>query len=193
LNETKSIDLPYRFFSQHNRGDNIFRADPSYHDNEPWYDWVSVQWQDYGIIPAKLLLFWQIDESTFKKPFEIGSTKIISHGIYVIAYSLLSEQSAIKAHGASRLVQYAQLDYSRDLCIISVDSIFNPMVALPYQISDNIVNATEWILLINKQNWKEYFVGLMKEALSKNEEEDSQLKKIDKLKKSRKRKHYNEK
>jgi hypothetical protein len=41
----------------------------------------------------------------------------------MISYSLLSEKTAIKAHVASQLVQYDQLDFSRDLCLKSVENI----------------------------------------------------------------------
>ena len=33
-----------KFFTQHNRNENIFRADPQFHKvaKQPWYDWVKV-------------------------------------------------------------------------------------------------------------------------------------------------------
>ena len=150
------------FFAQHNRGSNIFRADPCYEKNNPWYDWVTVTWQNDGNIPAKLLLFWEIDEKSYKKSFTVGSTTISGPGTYAIAYSLLSEESIIKAHGVSLLVQYAQLDLSRDICMFPVDSIHSPITAVPYNINQNIIEATEWIILANKLNWKSIFgVGLL--------------------------------
>ena len=133
----------------------------------PWYDWVTVTWQKDGIIPAKLLLFWEIDENDFKKTFTVGSTTISGPGTYTIAYSLLSEKSAIKAHGASLLVQYAQLDPSRDICMFSVDSIHSPITAVPYTINQNIVDATEWIILATKLNWKSIFYKFMQTELKK--------------------------
>ena len=135
-----------------------------------------------------LELFMQIDEASFKKPFTIGSTRVNTHGTYVLAYSLLSEKTAIKAHGASQLVQYAQLDYSQDLCIISVNSIFNPIVALPFRITDNVVDANEWILLKNKNNWKNIFIDFMKKTLSNNQIEVPNNEK-EVSKKGKKRKH----
>jgi hypothetical protein len=89
-----------------------------------------------------------------------------SPGTYVIAYSLLSAESAIKAHGASHLVKYARIEPIRDFCIIPVESIYSPIVALPYHIKENIITANEWILLSSKDNWKQVFYDLMKVTLS---------------------------
>lgn len=161
-----SVKLPLQFFAQYNRNGNIFRADPSYENNEPWYDWVSVEWREYGIIPAKLLLFWDISQESFQKPFQVGTTTVSSPGIYALAYSLLSMDTAIKAHGASHLVKYAELDPFNDLCIIPVESIHSPIIALPYQINDNIIDAKEWILLISKGSWKNILYEFMKASLS---------------------------
>ena len=161
-----SIDGPIRFFTQHNRGQFIFRADPSYDSNEPWYDWASITWEQDGIIPAKLLLFWDIKINEFKKTFTIGSTTVTCPGSYAISYSLSSEASAIKAHGASRLVKYAKIDFERDICIFPVESIHSPITALPYKIEEDIVSATEWIILVSKSSWKQIFFEFMQMKLA---------------------------
>jgi hypothetical protein len=163
-----SINGPFRFFTQHNRGQFIFRADPSYEKNEPWYDWASITWEQDGIIPAKLLLFWDIKINEFKKPFTIGSTTITCPGSYAISYSLSSSASAIKAHGASHLVKYAKIDFERDICIFPVESIHSPITALPYNIEEDIVSATEWIFLVSKSSWKHIFNEFMKKELTPN-------------------------
>ena len=161
-----SIDGPIRFFTQHNRGQFIFRADPSYDKNEPWYDWASITWEQDGIIPAKLLLFWDIKRNEFKKPFTIGSTTVTCPGSYAISYSLSSESSAIKAHGASQLVKYAEIDFERDICIFPVDSIHSPITALPYKVEEDVVSATEWIFLVSISSWKQIFFDFMKKELA---------------------------
>jgi hypothetical protein len=160
------IDGPFRFFTQHNRGQFIFRADPAYDKDEPWYGWASITWEQEGIIPAKLLLFWDIKMNEFKYPLTIGSTTVTCPGAYAISYSLTSEASAIKAHGASQLVKYAKIDFDRDICIFPVESIHSPITALPYQVEEDIVKATEWIFLVSKSSWKHIFFEFMKETLA---------------------------
>jgi hypothetical protein len=162
------IEGEIRFFTQHNRGQFIFRADPSYDKNEPWYDWASITWEQDGIIPAKLLIFWDIKNNEFRKPFKIGSTTVTCPGCYAISYSLSSTKSSIKAHGASKLVKYAKIDFEKDICMIPVESIYSPITALPYKNNDDIVSAMEWIFLVPKASWKDIFFEFMKEELAKD-------------------------
>ena len=163
----KCLKGPIRFFAQHNRGSHIFRADPSYDKYGPWYDWAFVQWQGDGNIPAKLLIFLDINEDEFIKSFVIGSTTITTAGQYVIAYSLASTDSSIKAHGMSQLVQYATIHPLKDICVFPVESIFCPVTALPYETACNIVDAKEWILLYAKEQWLDIFFKYIKRELSK--------------------------
>jgi hypothetical protein len=158
---------PLKFFTQHNRGKFIFRADPSYDKTEPWYDWASIKWEADGIIPAKLLIFWEIGDDAFQKPFKIGSTTITCPGEYAISYSLSTSTTAIRAHGASHLVKYAVIDFEKDICMFPVESIHSPITALPYNIQEDTVIAKEWILLVSKDNWLKIFVELMKSELDK--------------------------
>jgi hypothetical protein len=166
LTQQGCVEGPLQFFTQHNRGQFIFRADPSYEANDPWYDWASIKWEQDGVIPAKLLLFWNIEEDQFKSKFKIGSTTVSGAGSYAISYSLLSKTSAIKKHRASELVKYAKIDFERDLCIFPVESIHSPITALPYKIEDDIVTAKEWIFLIYKSNWKKIFLDFMKTKIA---------------------------
>ncbi len=168
LTQQGCVEGTFRFFTQHNRSQFIFRADPSYEANEPWYDWASIKWEQGGVIPAKLLLFWDISEDQFKKKFKIGSTTINCAGSYAISYSLLSKTSAIKTHRASQLVKYAKIDFERDICIFPVESIHSPITALPYEIEKDIVTAQEWIFLVSKSEWTKVFFEFMKTKIISN-------------------------
>jgi hypothetical protein len=189
--EQGCIDGPFRFFTQHNRAQFIFRADPSYDKNQPWYDWASIKWAQDGVIPAKLLLFWDINEEEFKKQFTIGSTTVTCPGCYAISYSLSSSTSAIKAHGASQLVKYAKIDFERDICIIPLDSIHSPITALPYKIEEDIINAQEWILLVSKTSWLEIFLDFMKSEIAIEKAERAKEKAKAELAKEKEKKRKN--
>jgi hypothetical protein len=160
INTKKSVEPPYRFFAQHNRGSFIFRADPSYEKGSPWYDWARIQWSD-GTIPAKLMLFWEISEAQFKNPFTVGTTKVSCPGTYAIAYSLASKDQTIQAHGQSHLVEYSTIDVEKDLCIFTVDSIYSPLTGLPFNTGDDIIEAKEWIFLKPKNEWPDILVDVM--------------------------------
>lgn len=133
----------------------------------PWYDWAQIQWAE-GKIPAKLLLFWEISEDQFIAPFTIGTTTVDCAGTYAIAYSLASEDKTIKAHGISKLVLYSTIDVKSDLCVFSVDSIESPITGVPFNVNDNIIDATEWIFLKPKNEWPEIFEELMKDTIQEN-------------------------
>ena len=165
INSNGSVEPPYRFFAQHNRGKYIFRADPSYEKGNPWYDWATIQWSE-GTIPAKLMLFWDISEEQFNKPFSLGSTTVSTPGTYAIAYSLASEDQSIQAHGRSHLVQYSTIDVNTDLCIFTVDSINTPLTGLPFNVEDNIIDAKEWIFLKPKNEWPDIFCDVMDEVIT---------------------------
>ena len=168
LSREGCIEGPFRFFTQHNRGQFIFRADPSYDKNKPWYDWASIKWEPDGIIPAKLLLFWDITSEELRKPFKIGSTHVTCPGAYAISYSLSSSTSAIKAHGSSHLVKYATINFEKDICVFPLESIHSPITALPYRIEEDIVHSKEWIFLLPKTSWKNIFFEFMKMELAKS-------------------------
>jgi hypothetical protein len=84
---------------------------------------------------------------------------------------LNSTDSATEARGASHLVKKAEIDYQNDLCIIPVESIYSPIISLPYQINDNTCTAKEWILLSPKASWNQIFFDYMKKIVSNTKEQ----------------------
>jgi hypothetical protein len=136
-----------KFFTLHKRHSFLFRADPNYKDNECWYDWADVYWDD-EIIPTKLLLFWDIETNSLKKPFKIGDITIKEPGQYVLCYSLKSETIMEPAHTQSILIQYGSLDLDKKglpkLYIFHIDCIASTISAVPYKVSDNSAIAKEW-------------------------------------------------
>ena len=158
------------FFSQHNRQQSIFRADPNYTLDKPWYDWVEVQWNE-GVIPAKLLLFWDLKEDQLKGNIYVGNAHISNIGKYAIAYSISSTDSIIPAHNVSKLVQWGSLELDPNdslvprLYIFPVESILGPISAIPYKTEDNIISAIEWIFLRPKNEWYGIFIALINSTL----------------------------
>ena len=166
-----------KFFTLHNRHSYLFRADPNYKDNECWYDWADVNWDD-EIIPTKLLLFWDIETNSLKKPFKIGDITIKEPGQYVLCYSLKSETIMEPAHTQSILIQYGSLDLDKKgvpkLYIFHTDCIASTMSAVPYKVSDNSAIAKEWNFLRPKSEWYEIFINYMNEELEEEKKEKSQ-------------------
>jgi hypothetical protein len=165
------IEGKLKFFSLHNRHSYIFRADPNYQENECWYDWADVNWSD-EMIPTKLLLFWDIEKNTLKKPFKIGDITINAPGQYVLCYSLKSEKVLQPAHTQSLLIQYGSLDTDKNgipkLYIFHIDCIASTISAAPYKVTDNTYNANEWIFLRPKAEWYKIFVNYINEEIEKD-------------------------
>lgn len=166
-------------FTQHNRlkkGEekNIFRADPKYEKSGPWYDWAYINWgDDYGIVPAKLLIFIDLS-NIFLKTFQIGDCYVTEKGFYALAYSF-EDNPTIGGHLTSKLVMWGTLipddseiidkkkgkaDTFKEhkLCIFSVDAIESPCVAVPFFPHQSIVVATQWLILVARNTWYQKFL-----------------------------------
>jgi hypothetical protein len=108
------IDTFDRLGTTNRSSTQIYRANPCYQDNT-WHDWVNVDWEDSGIIPAHLLVFIRLDK--VKHPFEVNGTWVESPGYYALAHMIAqpltsvpkdSEEKNFLAHQASVLFYWAR-------------------------------------------------------------------------------------
>ena len=175
--KNQNINGKLKFFSLHTRQSCLFRGDPNYKNDECWYDWVEVNWSN-ELLPTKILLFWDIEPNSIKKPFKIGDISITVPGQYAFCYSLKSETDILPAHTQSLLVQYGKLDTDKEgtpnLYIFHVDCIASTLSAVPYKVKDNLYNATEWLFLRPKLEWYKIFVDHMTEELDKEKQNASE-------------------
>lgn len=168
LFENNIISGNLKFFTLHNRQQNVFRADPNYQDQICWYDWAIINWSEEKI-PAKLLLFMELEEEQFLQPFQYESSIIDMPGQYAIAYSIPSITNLQPAHSTSQLVQYGTIDLDSEhfpkLYIFHVDCIFSPISAVPYKVQEDVIKATEWIFLKPKSDWYSIFTSFITNTL----------------------------
>jgi hypothetical protein len=164
LLENGYCTAPLKFFTQHNRDNLIFRGDPQYDNTGPWYDWANVKWDEDDPVPAKILLFIDL-EHNFKSEFQIGDSIITYPGSYAIAYTFLSAPKE-KGHQISRLVDYGKImldeNNEPELCFFSVDCIHSPCVAVPYNTGDSIADSQEWLVLKPRHDWYNCFLNTTK-------------------------------
>ena len=118
----KDINL----FTQVNYKNTIFRGDPSFDLNRPWYDWAFVDWGgNQSIIPCKILLFVDL-RNAFLKKFKVGSSQISEPGIYAFGTSI-DINTFKEAYGISKLVSMGDLllneDEQLEFCMFPVESI----------------------------------------------------------------------
>ena len=156
INNDENIE----FYTQHNRDDTIFRGDPCWDKNGPWYDWAYVNWGKNQRIPAKILIYIDL-RSTFKKRFQYNDCVISSGGVYAIGYSLFCP-TGTKPHNISLLMDWGALEKQEDdnfkLCIFDTNAIEDPCLAVPYKKTENIINATEWIFIKPRNSWSDILV-----------------------------------
>jgi hypothetical protein len=168
----KHLVSPIRFFTQHNRQGNIFRANPNYKEGNPWYDWVYVDWGE-SKVPAKMMLFLHVEKCEFTKGFQFGYGRIDSFGSYAIGHTF-AFHNVVKAHGISRLCEYGKIlsfespneEDAPQLWAFCVESIVGPCTAVPYNNNVKPVDELEWIILKPKQNWYDIFINFMNESIS---------------------------
>ena len=169
---THAIKGSLNFFSQHNRNNNVICADPSYASGEPWYDWVNIQWSN-EVIPAKLLLFLEIEIDQLSQAIHWGASCISTEGTYAFLYSMPSSSLLQKAHESSLLTKYGNLDVNINnepiLQIVDVDCIQSFISAIPYKCESNIIESIDWILLCHKTEWYNIFISFMKKEISEFE------------------------
>jgi hypothetical protein len=66
------------------------------------------------------------------------------------------------------LVDYGEIVYNPrnnrpEMCLFSVESITNSMVAVPYRTSCDIINAKEWLILKPKNDWFNILLSIFEE------------------------------
>ena len=161
------LNSPIKFFTVHKRYGKMFKADPIYKESECWYDWATVKW-DIETLPAKMLLFVDLDHDTFIKPFPIGSTIVTEPGSYALCYSL-NYKAKIPAHMTSYLVSYGKIMVEENnqnpaLCMFLLEAIENTVSAVPFNTSNDIdiINSIEWLFLCAKSEWYDVFKDFIK-------------------------------
>jgi hypothetical protein len=161
---------PINLFTQHNREELIFRANPEYDNNGPWYDWAYVDWGDGIPVPAKMLIFMDLSDNLLE-PFQVGTSCVTEAGYYAIAYSCNTANDDIKTMD-TLLVEKNQLimeDHGTkekpQLCMFNVESILSTCVAVPYDPQGTIISAKSWCFLRSRHDWQEQLINHLKKSL----------------------------
>ena len=140
----------------HNQ-DNVIRACPHYRNEKDWFDWVTVTWEDEGIVDCQCLLFVDFstitleeidDDSEIQQNFFKKHDKVFS-GKAVLVHSVLYEdfpqykrkcfkKSCTPIDDANyvrnRLVRFCAMEDTYQ--IIDVNNIHSTSFVIPYEYSD---------------------------------------------------------
>jgi Plavaka transposase len=164
--ESGSIRSPINLFTQNNRKGVIFRADPEYDDGYPWYDWAKINWDDGDAVPAKLMIYVDLN-TNLSGPFKYGDNVISERGYYAVGHSFVSANMEL-AHKISNLVTYGEIMCREGtnvpiLWIFPIDSIMEHCISVPFKVSNNIINAKKWLIIKSKDVWYTTFLTYLKE------------------------------
>lgn len=171
LVKIKYVNSPILFFTEHKRNDVLFRANPCFDkndSNEPWYDWALIDWGIDKALPAKLMIFMQVDLLDAKE-FYVNKSFISESGQYAICHSFdIGMQQP--AHLDSRLMFHGKIlengnTKNPDIFAVIVQSIADPCIAIPYVLSANAISAKEWLICKSRKDWNKIFLNFMKENI----------------------------
>lgn len=159
---SKSKDYKLQIYSDHTRNGQIFRGHPLYRGDNPWRDWVLVQWGDGEPEPAQIWCF--IDLNNIVEP-EGESEKLVfgncdlTHGVFAVieAAEYRARQNGdprshffrpmvkeMGAHGTGGV-------RSRKFYLIDTEAIADPCFVIPDVGSQNgksyfqVKNREEWV------------------------------------------------
>jgi hypothetical protein len=121
------------------------RSHPFYNSERPWYDWVTVHWDDYAeTLPAQVLLFFRIEEGPIENYNIVGDIRVPHmeqflqvNKSYAIVHTVTGDifnYRGNRFHMKSNIAVRYTLE--NDLRLIEVDSID----ALSFVIKDDIAS-----------------------------------------------------
>jgi hypothetical protein len=103
------------------------------------------------------------------KPFQYGDSRIRDPGCYAIGHSFDNENLE-KAHQISNLVSYGEVMCNQNthkpiIWLFAIESITENCIAVPFKVSNNIINAKKWLILQSKHFWYQSFLEHLGENL----------------------------
>ena len=57
-------EIAVQAFTEYSRNDTVFRAHPNYQGGGPWHDWVLIDWEGIGRLPARIEVFIEASHGT---------------------------------------------------------------------------------------------------------------------------------
>jgi hypothetical protein len=158
----------------------IYRADLLY-KHGGWNDWVYVNWDEYGYIPARILMFFEINYWNDGCISECNDTYIIQPGNYALCYMIAEQldddidnpKKHFRAHTSSFLVKCAKLMTEKDhysnkvvpiFGTIEISSFSAPCIAVPYDINQS-TDKFNYLFVEPRSIWTEIFVKFLRNEI----------------------------
>jgi hypothetical protein len=158
----------------------VFRAHPLYNSERPWYDWVMVNWDDYGSpLPAKVMMLFTISSGDIENYNVVGDS-IVPHQTHFLetgkSYALVKTVTGdefnhrarnentrfhIKSNIAVRYVLEKNMRLLEVEAIESIVLVLMDNVGALGRMEDEEDEAEETIIMFHDRSiWKNLFLEL---------------------------------
>jgi len=182
LQEEILLFTEYAIKGEHTLSSELYQADLLY-ENGGWNDWVYVNWDKLGNIPAQLLIFFELKIWNAGCIAECNNTFIYGPGKYAVCHivgeklddnPLEPSNTQYCAHSSSLLVKCSKLMVETNpitketillIGVIDIESISAPCIGIPYDIN-NISDNFYYLFLEPKDDWKDILVKFMRNEIS---------------------------
>jgi hypothetical protein len=169
--------------AEHSRGGQIFRAHPNFMGKGPWRDWVMIDWEGVGALPAKIWGF--IDLSCMPKGTTVLLTNAdeaqVHQGVFAIIESaeytevpeepgpevitsdifteIVIDTTTIGADGKVQVRKYYLVD---------VEAFKDPIVVIP---NIGSIPMCKYLLMTPRSKWSDQFIGWLKNPHEEDRQE----------------------
>ena len=178
-------ELP--IFTEHKRGDIIFRGHPNYHGEGPWRDWVLIDWgRGWGTLPSHIWCF--VDLTGFKsgsKSVEYGGIRleknvyaVVEVGQYVqIGDEALQSDLLVPLHKEVQGIdEIAREVNGRKLYLAPTGAFVGPCVVIP----DIGGSPNAYFEVKPRRKWANEFVDWLKSSHLDDTMEFSEAEQVEK-------------
>ena len=154
INALKVLEPNIKIFDVYNevllRGCIWIRAFPNYRQSGPWFDYVNIKWEDYGLIPARVLCF-------YKKEIEEEKCELMAL-VHSCRLSLPNNSCSVKGFSDTVLTSHWKLEYSNDMPLIrsvSVEAIEQTLLCVQHCPTQKLfdVNNASFLALRPQNEW----------------------------------------
>ena len=139
-------------FTEHKRGEHVFRAHPSYRNGSAWHDFVNVEWEvgtegTICCIPAQICCF--IDLHNLAEPIQFNDSYISEPGLYALVESMNMQEEEYeevaderghlptnKVRKGTEIVKHGSKDICQEtnnpqLTLVSTEAFHSPIIGIP--------------------------------------------------------------
>ena len=134
--------MAVKCFTEHNRDNVKFRAHPNYQQDGPWNDWIYIQWEDHGSLPARIEAFF----------YQEGTPYAVIHSV-----ARTPEQYSV-------LVRFSVLEFTGDVdqqqpfySVVECSCFRHHTYVFPKSFSDNEIGVLE---LLPYDMWGDKFTHI---------------------------------